>query len=218
MSYLDDRQAILNYCKTNVDGLADKIKYVNRSWGLNNLTTAVGVSIHFNANKLPLESQGYWEPYTLGLRVLLKNRPNVTNILVALCTADGGALDVEKTDTTAQGLTGDFRGDVYDAYISTNTLLYLCLGPQFPLDEEIELSSIFIRDADYETPPSSFYTIEEIGFSPTSMPLSTPTGLNADNITSDSARTNWQAVENASNYKVQYKAAGDTVWTETYTD
>ena len=49
-------------------------------------------------------------------------------------------------------------------------------------------------------------------------PLSTPTGLYADNITSDSARTNWQAVENASNYKVQYKAAGDTVWTETYTD
>ena len=49
-------------------------------------------------------------------------------------------------------------------------------------------------------------------------PLATPTGLNATNITSDSARTNWQAVENASNYKVQYKAAGDTVWTETYTD
>ena len=49
-------------------------------------------------------------------------------------------------------------------------------------------------------------------------PLSTPTGLYADNITSNSARTNWNAVENASNYKVQYKAAGDTVWTETYTD
>lgn len=49
-------------------------------------------------------------------------------------------------------------------------------------------------------------------------PLTTPTGLYADNITSNSARTNWQAVENASNYKVQYKAAGDTVWTETYTD
>lgn len=48
--------------------------------------------------------------------------------------------------------------------------------------------------------------------------LSTPTGLNADNIKSNSARTNWQAVENASNYKVQYKAAGDTVWTETFTD
>lgn len=53
---------------------------------------------------------------------------------------------------------------------------------------------------------------------PSSIKLSTPTGLYADNITSDSARTNWQAVENASNYKVQYKAAGDTVWTETFTD
>ena len=48
--------------------------------------------------------------------------------------------------------------------------------------------------------------------------LSTPTGLYADQITSNSARTNWNAVENASNYKVQYKAAGETVWTETYTD
>lgn len=53
---------------------------------------------------------------------------------------------------------------------------------------------------------------------PDSPVLPYPTGLYADNITSDSARTNWQAVENASNYKVQYKAAGDTVWTETYTD
>ena len=52
----------------------------------------------------------------------------------------------------------------------------------------------------------------------TAQPLPTPTGLNATNVTSNSARTNWQAVENASNYKVQYKAAGDTVWTETYTD
>lgn len=49
-------------------------------------------------------------------------------------------------------------------------------------------------------------------------PLSTPTGLYADNITSDSATTHWTGDANASNYKVQYKAAGDTVWTETFTD
>lgn len=51
-----------------------------------------------------------------------------------------------------------------------------------------------------------------------STPLATPAGLYADNITSDSATTHWTGDENASNYKVQYKAAGDTVWTETYTD
>ena len=51
-----------------------------------------------------------------------------------------------------------------------------------------------------------------------STPLSTPTGLYADNIKSDSATTHWTGDANASNYKVQYKAAGDTVWTETYTD
>lgn len=49
-------------------------------------------------------------------------------------------------------------------------------------------------------------------------PLTTPTGLYADNITSDSATTHWTGDANASNFKVQYKAAGDTVWTETYTD
>lgn len=59
---------------------------------------------------------------------------------------------------------------------------------------------------------SNFY------MSPTTEPLATPTGLYADNITSDSATTHWTGDENASNYKVQYKAAGDTVWTETYTD
>lgn len=53
---------------------------------------------------------------------------------------------------------------------------------------------------------------------PDSSVLPYPTGLYVDQITDNSARTNWQAVENASNYKVQYKAAGDTVWTETYTD
>lgn len=53
---------------------------------------------------------------------------------------------------------------------------------------------------------------------PATTPLSTPTGLYADNITSDSATTHWTGDANASNYKVQYKAAGDTVWTETYTD
>ena len=63
-----------------------------------------------------------------------------------------------------------------------------------------------------------FYYFQELNTTQSAQPLSTPTGLYADNITSDSARTNWQAVENASNYKVQYKAAGDTVWTETYTD
>ena len=53
---------------------------------------------------------------------------------------------------------------------------------------------------------------------PPAEPLSTPTGLYADQITSDSATTHWTGDANASNFKVQYKAAGDTVWTETFTD
>ena len=214
MSYLDDRQAILNYCKTNVDGLADKIKFVNSSWGLNDLTTAVGVSIHFNPNYLPLEDQGYWEPYTLWFRVLLKNRPNETNFLGALCAGNGEGLDVKRASTTAQGLTGNFSGVLDASYITTNTLLYLCLGPQFTLDEAIDFSSIVIRDADYETVPSSFYTIEEIGFSPSALPLATPTNLSATNITSSGATVSWIGDENATSYKVEYRRKGDTTWNE----
>lgn len=45
-------------------------------------------------------------------------------------------------------------------------------------------------------------------------PLSTPTGLYADNITSDSARIGWNAVENATGYKVEYRRQGDTTWNE----
>ena len=49
---------------------------------------------------------------------------------------------------------------------------------------------------------------------PISTPLSTPTGLYADNITSNSARVSWTAVENASGYKVEYRRQGDTTWNE----
>lgn len=45
-------------------------------------------------------------------------------------------------------------------------------------------------------------------------PLSTPTGLNATNVTSNSARISWNAVENASGYKVEYRRQGDTTWNE----
>lgn len=48
------------------------------------------------------------------------------------------------------------------------------------------------------------YYWEEI---PQSTPLTTPTGLYADNITSDSARVSWTAVENASGYKLEYRQA-----------
>ena len=51
-------------------------------------------------------------------------------------------------------------------------------------------------------------------WTPAATPLSTPTGLYADNVTSDSARVSWTAVENASGYKVEYRKQGDTTWNE----
>ena len=50
-------------------------------------------------------------------------------------------------------------------------------------------------------------------YNPTT-PLATPTGLYADNITSDSARVSWNAVENATGYKVEYRRQGETTWNE----
>lgn len=44
--------------------------------------------------------------------------------------------------------------------------------------------------------------------------LATPTGLNADQITSSGATISWTAVENASSYKVEYRRQGDTTWNE----
>lgn len=41
----------------------------------------------------------------------------------------------------------------------------------------------------------------------------TPTGLNATNITTNSATLNWSAVSGATSYNVQYRLAGTTTWT-----
>lgn len=53
---------------------------------------------------------------------------------------------------------------------------------------------------------------------PTATPLSTPIGLNATNITSNSALVSWAQNANASNFKIEYKINGDTSWTQTTSD
>ena len=45
--------------------------------------------------------------------------------------------------------------------------------------------------------------------------LDTPTNLTATNITNNSADLGWSAVENASNYRVDYRIYGDTLWQQT---
>lgn len=53
---------------------------------------------------------------------------------------------------------------------------------------------------------------------PTATPLTTPIGLNATNITSNSALLGWAQNANASNFKIEYKINGDTSWTQTTSD
>lgn len=84
------------------------------------------------------------------------------------------------------------------------TLVLQNLTPDIKYDYSIEAigdGKIYIN-----SPPAE----SSFGFSK----LSTPTGLYADNITSDSARVSWTAVENASGYKVEYRRQGDTTWNE----
>lgn len=45
--------------------------------------------------------------------------------------------------------------------------------------------------------------------------LDTPTDLTATNITNNSADLGWSAIENASNYRVDYRIYGDTLWQQT---
>lgn len=57
---------------------------------------------------------------------------------------------------------------------------------------------------------SSTFTPE----TPSTAPLSAPTGLTHDQVTSNSARVGWNAVTNAVDYKVEYRVQGATNWTE----
>lgn len=45
--------------------------------------------------------------------------------------------------------------------------------------------------------------------------LDTPTDLTATNVTNNSADLGWSAIENASNYRVDYRIYGDTLWQQT---
>lgn len=49
---------------------------------------------------------------------------------------------------------------------------------------------------------------------PPTQPLSAPTGLTHDQVTSSSARVGWNAVTNAEDYKVEYRQYGQTNWIE----
>lgn len=63
--------------------------------------------------------------------------------------------------------------------------------------------------------PATHYFTNYYTYAP---PLSTPIGLNATNITSDSALLGWAQNANASNFKIEYKINGDTSWTQTTSD
>jgi hypothetical protein len=43
--------------------------------------------------------------------------------------------------------------------------------------------------------------------------LPAPTGLTKDNVTATSARVGWNAVSNATGYKVEYRPVGNATWT-----
>lgn len=70
--------------------------------------------------------------------------------------------------------------------------------------------SIVATSPDYIESSESTTTVRTLPY----IKLSSPTGLTADQITSNSATISWNAVENASDYKVEYRVQGATNWTE----
>lgn len=85
-------------------------------------------------------------------------------------------------------ITGLTAGTTYQVYISART----------PTDSTNYDGSVY-------TSPVSIATLA---------PLSAPTGLTHDQVTSNSARVGWNAVTNATDYKVEYRVQGATNWTE----
>ena len=71
------------------------------------------------------------------------------------------------------------------------------------------------KDGDYAGADAIFDTLDLPKITPSfAQQLATPTGLTADQITSTGARIGWNAVENATDYKVEYRRQGDTTWNE----
>jgi hypothetical protein len=85
-------------------------------------------------------------------------------------------------------ITGLTAGTTYQVYISART----------PTDSTNYDGSAY-------TSPVSITTLA---------PLPAPTGITHDQVTSSSARVGWNAVTNATDYKVEYRVHGATNWTE----
>lgn len=64
--------------------------------------------------------------------------------------------------------------------------------------------------AEYLTSPTASGTFTTA----TTQTLATPTGLSATNVTDTTATLNWNAVTNASGYKVEWRASGASTWNE----
>lgn len=166
---------------------------------------------------------------TFGSATTVRVKNDTSMELLVLYKPASDALS--KSNMTSTAVKGSssiiFNGRTNLAYLGANSECLLT----YPA--EINIIGIYPADTSYpgewiQAVSQSNYTSADAFFDtsdnvyvyerPPAQPLSTPTGLYADNITSDSATTHWTGDANASNFKVQYKAAGDTVWTETYTD
>ena len=74
----------------------------------------------------------------------------------------------------------------------------------------------FLLSARPKASDSGRYTNSDIAwlYATTTMKLAAPTGLTCNTVTSTSAQIDWNAVENATDYKVEYRRQGDTTWNE----
>ena len=209
MSYLDDRQRIVASCKST-PGLQDRLhSQINNGYSLDYIVTGVECVV----SNIIYDTE---EIYRVNFKIQLPNRGN--DWFVTALTTGNDVISVLKEKLAAD--VCDVWGEVY-GLLGATTHFYFCLGFYYPgqpnavtLDELINFVSFKFEDWDGNTVPSTQYSIELKGFSPSASPLATPTNLSATNITSSGATVSWTGDENATSYKVEYRRQGDTTWNE----
>lgn len=160
-----------------------------------------------------LETNKYrvtWEYYLDNLCLVYKERGNVLRPTLPTIQNISGSAGTDTSLVAAVSLVWG-RGEAVVTYDSTFNIIAIGLFPDSNDYRFKEWRQNKGSAADARFDSYSYYVWKDPS---TLTPLSTPTGLYADNITSDSARISWNAVENASGYKVEYRRQGDTTWNE----
>ena len=179
------------------------------------LGTISGVAYNYRAmaSDIDLRRGGFDAGYTLVLKV--SSTSSLSNVgMIAVFLKDHG--DSYYTPVNFQAATVQADGDYYIITSTINKYYdYTSTYPGFAIytTEPVEIIGLevvsYINRSGYELPNTIVFNYPTLA-----VQLSAPTNLHATNITSASAQLHWNSVENAEDYKVEYRQYGQTNWIE----